>query len=138
MVSMRFSPSSKHCKMFPAYDKQSGTLLANVDEADMPPFPLPFPFPLDGSVPIPADVAVAVAVAAVDLVVNARGMTPRHSGMQALITPRRVQQGLWSRPPAAQRARIAKIEQRMVNKRCDVAMTQQLLDMLKSKPVAPF
>jgi len=99
---LRLSPSSKHCKMLPAYDKQSGTLLANIDEADMP------PFAVDVRVPIPAAAALAAPVPAVDLVVNVSGMTPRQSGIQALITPRRLQHGLWSRPPAAQRARIAK------------------------------
>lgn len=73
--------------MLPAYDKQSGILLAKVDAVEMPPL-----------APVPA---------VVDLVVSASGMTPRQSGMHALITLRLLQQGLWSRPPAAQRASMA-------------------------------
>lgn len=88
--------------MFPAYDKQSGALLACVDATVAP--------------TAAAAAAVAIAVAPVDLVVSASGMTPRQSGMQALITPRRLQHGLWSRPPAAQRARIAKIGKRNVSR----------------------
>lgn len=87
--------------MFPAYDKQSGTLLGSVDAT---------------VAPTAAAADVAIAVDPVDLVVSASGMTPRQSGMQALITPRRLQHGLWSRPPAAQRARIANTRKRKVPK----------------------
>lgn len=89
-----YSPSSKHCKMLPAYDKQSGILLAHVEEVDEDMLPMAAPAP-DADAPV------------VDLVVSASGMTPRQSGMHAFITLRLLQQGLWSRPPAAQRASIA-------------------------------
>lgn len=89
--------------MFPAYDKQSGALLVCVDATVAP------------TAAAAAAAAVVIDVALLDLVVKANGMTPRQSGMQGLITPRRLQHGLWSRPPAAQRARIAKIGMRIVS-----------------------
>lgn len=102
--------------MLPAYDKQSGTLLDVPDEADdddddgAPAALLLLVADADVAAVAPDDddVAAAAADADDDLVVNASGMTPRQRGMQALMTPRRLQHGLWSRPPAAQRARIAK------------------------------
>lgn len=84
--------------MLPAYDKQSGILLAHVEAVDEDMLP------------------TAATAPAVDLVVSASGMTPRQSGMHAFITLRRLQQGLWSRPPAAQRASIAANSQWKVNK----------------------
>lgn len=92
--------------MLPAYDKQSGTLLGSVAATVAP---------TADAAAAAAAAPVAIDVAPVVLVVDASGMTPRQSGMQALITPRRLQHGLWSRPPAAQRARIAKIGMRTVS-----------------------
>lgn len=53
-----YIPSSKHCNMLPAYDKQSDEIIFD-------------------------------------------GKTPRHNDKHEGVTPRRLQHGVWSRPPAA-------------------------------------
>jgi len=89
--------------MLPAYDKQSGTLLDVPDEDDDDDDDVAAAALLLLLLVAAADVAAAadddVAAAAAadddaDLVVSASGMTPRQRGMQALMTPRRLQHGL--------------------------------------------
>jgi len=88
--------------MLPAYDKQSGTLLDVPDEDDddddvAAAALLLLLLVAAADVAAAADDDVAAAAAAdddADLVVSASGMTPRQRGMQALMTPRRLQHGL--------------------------------------------
>lgn len=82
----KYLPSSRHCRILPAYDRQS---------------------------------VVAFALAAAELVpmvvVWATGKTPRHNDIQVEGTPLREQQGVWSRPPAAHLAIMAKKSKQTIN-----------------------
>lgn len=81
--------------MLPAYDKQSGTLLDEDEDEDDSDEDAVAALLVAAAEPDDDDVAPDDdPVPDADLVVRTSGMTPRQRGMQALMTPRRLQHGL--------------------------------------------